>query len=111
MSSGIYKTGVLVATRNDTHYHPLDIATDSRSMTSITLRDIAIGESATITGFTQAHPQLRRKMLAMGLMPGTQVNVLRVAPLGDPIHIKLRGTSVSLRSLEAAILVVTPNSL
>lgn len=64
-----------------------------------------------ITGFTQAQPQLRRKLLAMGVMPGTLVTIQRVAPLGDPIQIKLRGTSVSLRYQEAAILVVTPNAL
>jgi len=80
-------------------------------MTPTTLRDVAIGESAMITGFTQAQPQLRRKLLAMGVMPGTLVTIQRVAPLGDPIQIKLRGTSVSLRYQEAAILVVTPNAL
>lgn len=76
-----------------------------------TLNDIPVGETATICSFTTALPQLRRKLLSLGVMPGTEVTVKRVAPLGDPIQIQLRGTSVSLRRQEAAILVVTPISI
>jgi len=43
----------------------------------------------------------RRKLLSMGLTPGTIVNVLRKAPLGGPIELNLRGFSLSLRRNEA----------
>jgi Fe2+ transport system protein FeoA len=43
-----------------------------------------------------------RRVLDMGVVSGTQIEVLRVAPLGDPIEVKLRGYSLTLRKAEAA---------
>jgi ferrous iron transport protein A len=43
---------------------------------------------------------IRRKLLAFGIIPGTNVEVIRAAPLGDPIEIKLRGFLLSLRQTE-----------
>jgi ferrous iron transport protein A len=42
----------------------------------------------------------------MGLTPGVELQVVRVAPLGDPVEVRVRGTSVSLRKDEAAALLV-----
>jgi ferrous iron transport protein A len=42
-----------------------------------------------------------RRLLEMGLLPGTPVRVLRVAPLGDPIELELRGYALSIRRDEA----------
>ncbi len=42
-----------------------------------------------------------RRLLEMGLLPGTEVRVVRVAPLGDPIELALRGYALSIRRAEA----------
>ena len=46
----------------------------------------------------------RHKLLAMGFIPGACFKVLRVAPLGDPVQIEIRGFLISLRKNEAACL-------
>ncbi len=47
---------------------------------------------------------LRLRLMEMGLTPGTEVSVLRIAPLGDPIEIMVRGTRLSIRKREAALI-------
>jgi len=46
-------------------------------------------------------PDQRGRLLEMGLLPGTPVELVRFAPLGDPVEIKLRNSHLSLRRLEA----------
>jgi Fe2+ transport system protein FeoA len=58
------------------------------------------GESATIHQVRCARPVARR-LLEMGLLPGTRVKVLRTAPLGDPVELELRGYALSIRRAEA----------
>jgi ferrous iron transport protein A len=70
------------------------------------LRDLAIGERAAVTGFREGARHYRQKLLAMGLTPGTELSVVRVAPLGDPVEIKVRGFSLSLRKDEADALLI-----
>ena len=64
------------------------------------------GESARILGFDQAGKVYRKKLLAMGLTPGTEFTVTRFAPMGDPVEIKLRGFSLTLRKDEASVLLI-----
>jgi len=52
---------------------------------------------------------LRRRSLDMGVIPGAEVEVERVAPLGDPIEIKIKGYHLSLRKEEAANIYVEVN--
>lgn len=49
----------------------------------------------------------RRKLLALGVTPGAQLEVVRFAPLGDPMEIKIRGFSLSLRKHEAQVIQTT----
>ena len=65
------------------------------------------GDEGIIAGFALAQPAYRKKLLAMGMTPGTPFRVVRVAPLGDPVEISVRGYSVSLRRREAAVIAVT----
>jgi ferrous iron transport protein A len=51
--------------------------------------------------------ELRFKILALGLVPGTPVEVKSIAPFGDPITIEVRGTRLSLRKSEAAIIKIS----
>jgi Fe2+ transport system protein FeoA len=53
---------------------------------------------------------LRKKMLTMGLTPGTEIEIIRIAPLGDPIEVKLRGYFLSLRKAEFDCLDFFENS-
>ncbi len=45
--------------------------------------------------------QLKKKLLDMGVLPGSEFEVLRVAPLGDPVEIRIKGYNLSLRKEEA----------
>ncbi|WP_221796830.1 FeoA family protein [Oceanobacter mangrovi] len=73
---------------------------------STSLDQAAIGSVVRVTGFAATEAQFRRKLLSLGVVPGAELTVCRVAPLGDPIQIQLKGRSVSLRKSEAAILQV-----
>jgi ferrous iron transport protein A len=50
----------------------------------------------------------RRRLLEMGLVPGTSVRIVTVAPLGDPLRIEVRGGQWSIRRAEAAQIQVAP---
>ena len=71
-----------------------------------TLRDVKVGESATVTRLTGAGA-LKRRIMDMGLTKGTRVYVRKVAPLGDPVELTVRGYELSIRKDEAASIEVT----
>lgn len=52
----------------------------------------------------------RRRLMELGLVPGTRVELLRVAPLGDPVELLVRGASLSIRKAEAGIIEVATES-
>jgi ferrous iron transport protein A len=65
------------------------------------LADTPIGRAATVRGI--AGPRaFRRRLLEMGLTPGTEVRVVTIAPLGDPLQIAVRDGQWSIRRAEAA---------
>ena len=69
------------------------------------LSDLSIGESAIITDFVEESDTCAR-LEEMGVTPGEYVEVVRFAPLGDPIEIRIRGYSLSLRKEEADLIKV-----
>lgn len=71
-----------------------------------TLRDMAVGESCTVSGYVKGASAYREKLLAMGLIRGTEITIARIAPMGDPVEIQVRGFSLSLRKDEASALLV-----
>lgn len=73
---------------------------------SITLSDFVVGDCGRVLGFQSGGGAYRRKLLSMGLTPGVEIQVLRVAPLGDPVELRVRGTALSLRRDEASVLEV-----
>ena len=75
-------------------------------MTSI-LGELQVGDSGEVTAFRDAGAAYRRKLLAMGLTPGARFTVCRVAPLGDPIQLQIRGFQLSVRRDEAAVIEVS----
>lgn len=72
----------------------------------INLKNLAAGDLGKIVGFDKSGKAYRKRLLAMGLTPGTQFSVTRFAPMGDPVEIKLRGFSLTLRKDEAEILLI-----
>lgn len=70
----------------------------------MSLKNIKIGAKMRITGLIAGEKVYRHKLLAMGLIPGTEFQVTHIAPLGDPIEILVRGFALSLRKNEANIL-------
>lgn len=70
------------------------------------LKMLTTGDTGRIVGFDQAGGAYRKRLLAMGLTPGTEFTITRFAPMGDPVEIKLRGFSLSLRRNEASVLMI-----
>ena len=70
------------------------------------LGQLSVGEKAIITGFVAGQKEYRAKLLAMGLTEGIELELTRVAPLGDPLEISIRGFSLSLRKAEASVVLV-----
>jgi ferrous iron transport protein A len=71
-----------------------------------TLADISVGERGSVLGFSKGTQIYRQKLLAMGLIKGTDFVVARVAPMGDPMEIRVRDYNLSLRKAEAKALLV-----
>lgn len=69
-------------------------------------KGLKAGDKAIVTGFLKGKPSYRKKLLAMGITPGTLFEVVRLAPLGDPVEIQVRGYMVSLRRDEAALISI-----
>ena len=66
------------------------------------LGELRVCDAGRVAGFEEGARGYRKKLLAMGLTPGTAFSVTRVAPLGDPVEIAVRGFKLSLRRDEAA---------
>ncbi|MEZ5529660.1 MAG: FeoA family protein [Porticoccaceae bacterium] len=64
------------------------------------------GDSAQVTGFGDVSEAYRNRLMSLGLTPGTVFTVQHRAPLGDPVAILVRGFRLSLRSHEAAGMLV-----
>lgn len=72
-----------------------------------TLAELPLGRRARVRGLS-GQGALRRRLMEMGVLPGTEVEVVRVAPLGDPLEVRLRGYSLSIRREDARIVQVEP---
>jgi ferrous iron transport protein A len=71
------------------------------------LSELAVGASAVVRGYPKSGEAFLR-LREMGVLPGTSVTLVRTAPLGDPIEIKVRGYHLTLRRTEAAHIAVEP---
>lgn len=73
---------------------------------AVRLRDLQVGARAVVTGFEKTDAAYRGKLLAMGVTKGCTLKLVKVAPLGDPVKVELRGYGLSLRKAEADVLLV-----
>ena len=73
------------------------------------LTSVAVGTSATVSEINVPQPS-RSRLMEMGLLVGTKVELVRFAPLGDPVEIKIRGYNLTLRKSEAEQILVKTGS-
>ena len=69
---------------------------------SVTLDKLPVGKCARITSVDGGEISLRKHILDMGLTPGTEVTLVKTAPMGDPIELRVRGYELTLRKADAA---------
>ena len=70
-----------------------------------TLKDVPIGKSAKVVKL-HSEGALRRRIMDMGITRGTTITIRKVAPLGDPLEITLRGYELSIRKSDAELIEV-----
>ena len=70
-----------------------------------TLRDAVIGETVKVVKLT-GEGAVKRRIMDMGITKGVDVHMVRVAPLGDPIEVTVRGYELSLRKADAGMIEV-----
>lgn len=66
----------------------------------MTLKDLKPGEIGKVVSLGERGP-IRRRIMDMGVTPGVSIKVVKVAPLGDPVEVNVRGYALSLRKNEA----------
>ena len=64
------------------------------------LSDLKIGQRAKVLGIHMDKPDIRRHLLDMGITKGTEILIKKVAPMGDPVDIELRGYELCIRKAE-----------
>ena len=70
-----------------------------------TLKDAKVGQTVTVARLNGAGP-VKRRIMDMGITKGVQVYVRKVAPLGDPMELNLRGYELSVRKADAEMIEV-----
>ena len=75
----------------------------------MTLKELPVGERAVITS-VGGEGALRQHFLDMGVLPGTEVTVVKLAPLGDPMELRIHGYELTLRLADAAQITVSQKS-
>ena len=71
----------------------------------MTLNEVAVGEVCTVVRLN-GEGALKRRIMDMGITKGVEIKVVKIAPLGDPMELNLRGYDLSLRKAEAASIEV-----
>ena len=74
----------------------------------MTLQNITKGRHYVIQHIHSLDPALTSKLLALGIIPGEQVELMHKAPLGDPLQIKAGGTYISIRRKDCQFIEVDP---
>lgn len=69
------------------------------------LSQVQPGQIVQVVGIA-GQSSFRRRLMELGLVPGTRVELVRVAPLGDPVELLVRGASLSIRKAEASVIEV-----
>lgn len=70
------------------------------------LNELKSGQSARIIDMSELSTDIRKKLMIMGMLPNTQVTLIRKAPLGDPLQIEVRGVSLAIRGKIASEIAI-----
>ena len=70
-----------------------------------TLREVKVGETVKVVKL-HGEGAVKRRIMVMGITKGTEVHIRKVAPLGDPVEINVRGYELSLRKADAEMIEV-----
>ena len=70
-----------------------------------TLKNVAVGQTVTVKKLTGEGP-VKRRIMDMGITKGVEIYVRKVAPLGDPVEVTVRGYELSLRKVDAEMIQV-----
>ena len=84
---------------------PVGDLSATASPAEATLSSLAVGQKATVVAI-RCERSTKRRLMELGVLPGTEVEVIRVAPLGDPIELRLRNYSLCVRRAEASCIDV-----
>lgn len=71
----------------------------------MTLKDVSVGQTVKVTKITGSGP-VKRRIMDMGITKGVEIFVRKVAPLGDPMELKVRGYELSVRKADAEMIEV-----
>ncbi len=85
---------------------PINKEDTMNTQTQTLLREMPQGTKGRVVGYKQVLRGYKKKLLSMGMTPGVEFTIIRVAPLGDPVEILVRDFHLSLRKEEADALVV-----
>ncbi|MEQ8821684.1 MAG: FeoA family protein [Sumerlaeia bacterium] len=77
-------------------------------MPETTLADLQPGQSGTIAGFTNEDDPTVQRLAEMGLLEDEPIRVVRLAPIGDPMEVEVRGYFLSVRRAHARLIRITP---
>lgn len=72
----------------------------------MTLEQLSNGMRARIRKLPDDNRTFRKKLLALGMLPGAEISLVRSAPLGDPLQFSVAGSSVALRKSDAALIQI-----
>jgi ferrous iron transport protein A len=70
------------------------------------LSELKVGEIASIVNINSIEPVMRKKLLNLGFLPKAKIQLLRIAPLGDPIAVRCANSSIALRKSIAKQIIV-----
>ena len=70
-----------------------------------TLREVKVGETVKVTKLN-GEGAIKRRIMDMGITKGVEIYVRKVAPLGDPVEVTVRGYELSLRKADAVMVVI-----
>ena len=73
------------------------------------LSELSNGNVAVVSKFSGLSEDVKKKLMVMGLLPSTEIRVIRRAPMGDPIQVEVRGVSLAVRTSIASQIEVEVN--
>ena len=78
-------------------------------MDRTTLSTLGGGDHCLVAEITSEHAELKSRLYALGIIPGSKIEILRFAPLGDPMQVKVGNSLISIRKSEAEVIEVELN--